>query len=192
MKTNTIIQGDCLKILEKYKGSFDYCITSPPFKEKDVEGDYWEFFDKFIELLRKKVKKVAFVFNSSTKMREMFKRYPEIKRVLIWGKAPSCYSYRYEPIFVFCFDDDFKVNKYLFKDYWQEAPVLGNNHTYENPVKLYKEIMLKLPKGIVLDCFGGTGTTLVACIELGLKCVIIEKDKDKIKLIKRRLAQTKL
>jgi len=175
-----IIKGNCFEVLKNYHDfGFDYCITSPPFKDKDVEGDYWEFYDKFVDLLRKKVKKVAFVFQSSTKMREMFARYPEIKRVLIWGKAPSCYSYRYEPIFVFVFDESFKVNKYLFKDYWQEAPVLGNNKTYENPVKLYKEIMLKLPKGIVLDPFAGTGTTGKACEELGMKYVLIDKKQKK-------------
>ena len=177
-KGERIIQGDCIEEMQKFdNGYFDYCITSPPFKEKEIEGDYWEFFDKFVNLLRQKVSKVAFVFNSSTKMREMFTRYPEIKRVLIWGKAPSMYSYRYEPIFVFVFDESFKVNKYLFKDYWQMAPVLGNSKTYENPVKLYKEIMLKLPKGKVLDPFAGTGTTGKACEELGMEYTLIDLKK---------------
>ena len=174
--TKQLIIGDCLQVLEEFSDKyFDYCLTSPPFKEQEWGGEkYWKNFDNLIELLRKKVSKCAFIFNSSTKIREMLNRYSDIERILIWGKAPSMYSYRYEPIFLFRFDKEFKPNKYIFKDYWQMSPILNNNKTYENPVKLYKELLLKFPKGKVLDPFFGTGTTGKACDELGLEYVGIE------------------
>jgi hypothetical protein len=174
----TLIKGNCFEILPELD-KVDYCLSSPPFKEGELihpsRKEYWDAYDELIDLLSLKTK-CALLFQSSTKMREMFRRYEYITRVLIWGKAPSCYSYRYEPIFVFVFDKTFKINKYLFKDYWQESPVKNNGGTYENPVKLYKEILLKFPRGIVLDPFHGTGTTEKACKELNLNYIGISME----------------
>jgi DNA modification methylase len=131
-----------------------------------------------VEELTRITKKAGYMFNSSTKMQEMLRRYPEIKRVLIWGKQPSNYSFKYEPIFVWQFGR-FKVNKYLFKDFWTMPPILGNENTYENPTKLYKEIMQMLPKGRVIDPFSGTGTTLRACRILNMDFIGVEIEKKK-------------
>lgn len=153
-------QGDSFNLLKQYEPYyFDYCLTSPFFKDEDIVGDYWIWFDHFIELLETSVRQVAFIFQSSTKKKEMYKRYGRyITRELIWGKQPSCYSYRYESIFVFLFNKEFKVNKYLFKDFWCMPPILNNAKTYENPSKLYREIVMLLPPGKIVDPFAGTGT----------------------------------
>ena len=178
-KTN-LICGNSLEILPTFKNKeFDYFITSVPFKENEFGNEkYWENMNFIISELRRITSKAGFMFQSSTKMQEMYRRYPDIKRVLIWGKLPSMYAFRYEPIFVWQFGD-FKVNKYLFKDLWVMPAILGNSNTYENPVKLYYEIMLKLPKGHVLDCFSGTGTTMKACRKLGMDFTGIDIEKNK-------------
>jgi DNA modification methylase len=180
MNDPEIICGDSLQILPTFKDKeFDYFLTSVPFKEEEFGGDdYWNNMDKLVWELERVTSKAGFMFQSSTKMREMFARYSKIMRVLIWGKEPSMYSYRYEPIFVWQFGD-FKVNKYLFKDYWRMEAVMENGSTYENPMRLYKQIMMKLPKGRVLDPFAGTGTTSRAARMLGMDSVNIEIDKDK-------------
>jgi len=175
-----IINGDCLEILLTFKDKeFDYFLTSPPFKEEEFGGpQYWKLMDKVVFELERITSKAGFMFNSSTKLKTMLSRYPNIMRVLIWGKQPCSYSFRYEPIFVWQFGG-FKVNKYIFKDFWSLPPVQKNSTTYENPIKLYKEILQIQPKGRVIDPFTGTGTTMKACKILGHDFTGIELDSKK-------------
>jgi DNA modification methylase len=41
---------------------------------------------------------------------------------------------------------------------------------------------------MVLDSFAGTGTTAIACINLGRRYISIEKDPDYFKLMEERIA----
>lgn len=190
-----ILQGDSLQLLKTFKDKeFDYFLTSPPFKEEEFGGDdYWNNMDAIIGELRRITSKAGFMFQSSTKQIQMIRRYEDIIRVLIWAKQPSNTAYRYEPIFVWQFGD-FKINRYLFKDVWVIPAVLHSNFdpapmrkkwtnaghpSYENPLRLYKQLLQMLPKGKVIDPFLGTGTTTNACRMLGHECVGIEIDPAK-------------
>lgn len=48
------------------------------------------------------------------------------------------------------------------------------------------------PGGVVLDCFGGSGTTAVAAIENGFNYCLIEKEPQYIDIINQRIAATQL
>ena len=50
-------------------------------------------------------------------------------------------------------------------------------HPTQKPLKLIKRL-LNGHSGIVLDCFSGSGTTALACHDLGLDFICIEKDPD--------------
>ena len=56
----------------------------------------------------------------------------------------------------------------------------NNKHPTVKPLKLI-EYLCKLTMtpagGVVLDCFGGSGTTALACRNTGRKCILIEKDE---------------
>ncbi|HEY9703063.1 MAG TPA: DNA methyltransferase [Allocoleopsis sp.] len=41
---------------------------------------------------------------------------------------------------------------------------------------------------LILDPFGGSGTTAIACLELGRNYVVIEKDLDYYNMINERIA----
>ena len=43
--------------------------------------------------------------------------------------------------------------------------------------------------GVVLDPFAGSGTTLVACKELGRSCIGIEREPEYVEIIKWRLGE---
>lgn len=45
------------------------------------------------------------------------------------------------------------------------------------------------PGGIVLDCFGGSGTSAIAALKEGRRCLIVEKDEAYCDIIRRRVAE---
>lgn len=68
----------------------------------------------------------------------------------------------------------------------------GNHHPTVKPIALMKWLVkLVTPEGgVVLDPFAGSGTTLVACKELGRSCIGIEREPEYVEIIKRRLETT--
>ena len=65
------------------------------------------------------------------------------------------------------------------------------SHPTQKPLSLIKDILLKHSNEnhTVLDCFGGSGTTAVACKELNRKYIIIEQDESYHELILNRLSE---
>ena len=53
-------------------------------------------------------------------------------------------------------------------------------HPTQKPVELHMEILQDFSKewDVVLDCFGGSGTTLIACEQVGRKCLMMEISED--------------
>ena len=72
---------------------------------------------------------------------------------------------------------------------------LNKIHPAQKPVGLLKQILRDYYKeGIVLDCFSGSGSIAVACWELGIPFISIEKDREYFeKSVERfRIAQSQL
>ena len=179
--------GDSTKLLRTYPDNlFDCVFTSPPFKDDDVNGDYWKFYDEIFHKIMRVTSKVVVIIHSATKMNEIIQRYPS-KRTLIWGKGMIQASYRYNPIFVYQISDEYKVNKYLWCDTFGIPSINGKDksHVYQDPELLYYTI-LKMFKGIktVLDPFAGSGSTGRACRKLDLDCTLLEIIPDYEPLIK--------
>jgi len=71
-------------------------------------------------------------------------------------------------------------------------------HPTQKPLKLIEHLLeIHSNKGdVVLDCFAGSGTTGEACLKLGRNCILIENNKEYLKILNRRikplLEQTKL
>ena len=66
-------------------------------------------------------------------------------------------------------------------------------HSTQKPKELVKRCILASSNqnDLVVDYFGGSGTTIVACKELNRKCIIFEKDETYVEMIKTRLANEK-
>ena len=64
-------------------------------------------------------------------------------------------------------------------------------HPTEKPVNLIEHLLEihSNPKDTVLDCFMGSGTTGIGCIELGRNFIGIEKDDDYYKIAKDRIKE---
>lgn len=73
---------------------------------------------------------------------------------------------------------------------WDKDKGGRNEHPTVKPLKLLKYLLtlLKTPTGgTCLDCFAGSGSTMVACENMGLKYIGIEREKDYCEIAKQRI-----
>jgi site-specific DNA-methyltransferase (adenine-specific) len=62
------------------------------------------------------------------------------------------------------------------------------HHMTGKPVELMKRLIEVVPEGgTVLDCFGGSGTTAVACAMTGRRCILIEQSEAYCEVTAKRL-----
>lgn len=167
---NTLLHMDALEFLPTLADkSIDMIFTSPPFKDEDVVGNYWKFYNQFFKEAMRVTSKVVIIIHSATKLNTLITKYPP-KRMMIWGKGISQYSYRWNPILLYQISDEYKINKCIWGDAFGIPSVNGKGkaHKYQDPLLLYYTI-LKMFKdcNLVLDPFMGSGTTGVACKILG-------------------------
>ena len=61
-------------------------------------------------------------------------------------------------------------------------------HPTQKPVELHMQILedFSEPDDVILDCFGGSGTTLIACQLTGRTCLMMELSPDYCDIIKKR------
>ena len=195
LELNKTYQGDCLEIMKQLDDkSIDMTFTSPPFKEEDIQGDYWSTYSLWFNEIKRVTSKVAIIIHSATKINYLFEHYPP-SRLLIWGKGFSCYSWRFNPIFAYQLAEDYNINKRLWSDLFNISSI-GPKwdkkfHKYQDPVKLYKTIISMFPEcQIVLDPFIGSGTTAEACLGLKINYIGIEINPDYVDIANKRLANT--
>ena len=84
------------------------------------------------------------------------------------------------------------------EDYWEIPFLMGNSKEYLDYPTQKPEILLERiikgssnPGDIVLDIFGGSGTTVAVCQRLGRKWITCDKSQDAINVIKARLLGNK-
>ncbi len=88
------------------------------------------------------------------------------------------------------------VRKKKFKWQWMLQESMKNKEIREHPTQKPKELFkwclenYSKPWHIVLDCFAGSGTTAVACIETSRNYIVIEKEADYVEIIKKRVKNT--
>ena len=192
MELNRIYNIDCLKGMQEIPDkSIDMIFTSPPFKDEDVPGDYWEFYDSFFTEAQRITNKVICIIHSSTKMNTIIAKYPP-KRTMIWSKGVSQYTHRYNPIFCYQMSDDYKINKFIWSDAFGVQAVNGmwKAHTFQDPILLYSTI-IRMFKGceLVLDPFMGSGTTGLACKSLNKNFIGFELSEENCNIAKVRIEQ---
>ena len=187
--------GDCIEFMKSMPDkSVDMIFTSPPFKEDDVEAEYWgEYAKWFYEMGRLSTKVVA-IIHSATKLNKLISEYPP-KRVMIWGKGYSQYSWRYNPILLYQQSDNYKINKFIWSDAFgvQAVQGKGKEHKYQDPLLLYQTI-IGMFKGCdtIFDPFMGSGTTGVACIQTGRNFIGCEIDPTYFAIAERRITEAQM
>lgn len=85
-----------------------------------------------------------------------------------------------------------RIKKYIYK--WNGSHIAGNKelnqriHPTQKPVELHMKILedFTQPDDVILDCFGGSGTTLIACEMTGRKCLMMEISPEYCDIIRER------
>lgn len=189
-----IINGDCLNVLDKMPdNAIDLVWTSPPFKEEDVNCDYWALYDLWFAGMSRIAGKVLGVIHSATKLNALITKYPP-KRTMIWSKGMVKYSWRYNPILVYQMEESYSVNKRIWSDVFGVPPLFQREiekvHKYQDPLKLYSTIFSMFKEcAIVLDPFGGSCTTMLAAVNCGMRSICIEIEYDRCVAAEQRMAQ---
>ena len=117
-----------------------------------------------------------------------------VKNALVLGRGD--YQQMHEPV-LYAFKDTSKHKWYSDRKQttvWNfDKPKKNNDHPTSKPLDLlaYPIRNSSQPNGIVLDTFGGSGSTLIACEQMDRICHMLELDEKYASVILRRYAEHK-
>lgn len=109
----------------------------------------------------------------------------QLKHMMIWVKnnivlGRSDYNYQHEPILYGWKEKHNFYGRAGESSIWNiDKPTKSKLHPTMKPVSLISKCILNSskPQDIVIDVFGGSGSTLIACEKLDRKCYMMELDQ---------------
>lgn len=197
MAKEHLLHGDCIELLPTLpSASVDCVVTDPPYGanvakwDRDIPPQC--VLDECLRISRGAV--VWFGGAVAPLIGKTFQYVPPPERVLIWyvtftmsKAANNGMYYRWQPIYTWRLPDKTTLEQDVIKQH-TEAKIQGFNHPGMKPVKLMRKIIAGLGCQSVLDPFMGSGTTGVACKELGVEFTGIEIEKEYFRIAKKRIA----
>lgn len=169
-----------------------------------TESEFMDFTQKFMENLRESSTdgSLHYIFIDWRGLKTFLtagEQYDELKNICVWDKTTggmgSLYRSQHEFVCVFKNGKNPHINNIQLghngryrTNVWsvkgmnvqnKQAQELFKLHPTVKPVGLLSDILLDAssPGGIVLDCFGGSGSTLIACEKTKRKARLIELDE---------------
>ena len=199
MVKNKVINADCIEYMRTLPDKcVDLIVTDPPYgmsfqsnyrkeKHKKIIGDN-RFPVEIIDEFKRLAKRGVYVFCRWDNLAEM----PKPKSVIAWvknnwsmGDLKHEHGRMWEAIAFYNMEEhEFikRIPDVIF------AKRTGNKlHPTQKPVELMEEIIKCNVGGVVLDPFAGSGTTGVACKNLGRDFILIEKDVEYCKIAEERI-----
>lgn len=216
-----LLHGDCLEIMKDIPdGSVDLVLTDPPYgisfqsQWKKNKADWKpkilndeKPFTGFIPELKRIVSKngAVMIFTRWDVQQEfidcMVKNAMKPKNVLIWDKVihgmgdlKRAYGSRYESV-IYWANSDFRFNGKRPTDILRYQRVSANKllHPNEKPIDLLSCMIKQTTSdnATVLDCFMGSGSTGVACLNTNRNFVGIELDDEYFEIAKHRINEAR-
>jgi DNA modification methylase len=190
----------------------DMVFTDPPYgysyqsnmREKSKKFDVLENDDKILDFFPN-IRLVCngFVFICTTwkvldKWLPLFKQYHDLTNMIIWDKGGGgigdlkhTFSTDYEVIL--CSNNGREIKGKRIGSVWNIPKDSANEyaHPTQKPVKLSEFAIRNTTErgGTVLDLFGGSGSTLIACEQLNRRCCMMELDPRYCDVIIKRWEQ---
>ncbi len=164
------------------------CITDPPYGV-NFRNEKWDHEIPEIAKNLPSVFSVCFIITAPTTMWD----YPRPDLVLCWTRPGSTSRTKkgtfnhWSPILLYGAKGPNPDTKRL-PDCVNHTKNAGS-HPSPKPLALMKWLVKSTPKGIILDPFMGSGTTLVAAKELGRRAIGIEIEEKYCEIAAERLAQ---
>lgn len=198
-----LLCGDstCITDVEKlmYEEKADMCFTDPPYgyeyqsnlRKKSKKFDVIENDDKILDFFPS-IQLVCngFIFICTTwkvldKWIPLFKKYHDLTNMIIWNKGGGgigdlkhTFSTDYEVIL--CTNNGKEITGKRIGSVWTIKKDSSSEyvHPTQKPIKLSEfAIRNTTERGdIVLDLFGGSGSTLIACEQMDRRCRMMEYD----------------
>jgi site-specific DNA-methyltransferase (adenine-specific) len=134
-------------------------------------------------------------FHNIDIFKQEIQKHFEIKNILIWcknntgmGDLFGDYAPQYEMI-IYAQKGSRKLNEGRDSNLLYFNRTGNNFHPTEKPVNLMEYLITKSSNNgdLILDCFAGSGSTLVACKNLKRNFIGIELDKDYCDISQKRL-----
>ena len=207
LEINKVHCWDCLELMKDIPDkSIDLVLTDPPYGIKAGKGVWWfgssktdkhyedewdnftpsqEYFD---EILRIWINVVIFWWNFFTD------KLPVNWHWIVWDKV---WEIKFDNPFGKCELawtnlDKKSVNKYIVIQQWFVSEEKQRYHPTQKPVTLFKKIISDYLDEwwTVLDPFLGSGTTAIACKEMNIPFIGIEKEQKYVDIANKRLENT--
>lgn len=209
-----LLHGDCLELMKDIPDkSIDMVLTDPPYlinyqsnyrknKYKKIENDnnnttfISNYFKECSRILKDDTVIYSFCsWHNVDIFKQEFEKYFKLKNIIVWNKnntsmgdLKGSYAPKHEFI-LFGHKGRRLLNGFRYPDVL-EAKRTGNKlHPTQKPIDLL-EIFIKTSSNendIVLDCFMGSGSTGVACINTNRNFIGIEKDDNYFKIAEERI-----
>jgi len=222
MSEQKIIQGDCLEVMRGFADkSFDLVLTDPPYEQDNHGGGTTDFAqrklvkDRHIDFLSEGFNLSDFfvqavrvcrivniiIFCSNKQISETMRiaeQYGFSVTLLIWKKPNAIpfgngkyFSDTEYMVYVRGKNAPFKKGKSKVFEYNYPA---SREHPTQKPLDLIKDLVENHSHedGIILDPFGGSGTTAVAAKQLNRNCTLIEISEKYCEIARKRLSQDML
>ncbi len=205
----TLYLGDCREILPTL-GKVDAVVTDPPY---GIGFDRYESFDDNFEQYGPWLWQILleceshctdgapiFVFQASPNLRHFVTWFPRDFRIYVAAKnfvqmRPTAMQYAYDPVVVWwkgkpCFWAGTASRDFFVANVAGQISNMANlekAHPCPRPLGHMRHIIEQWCDGVVLDPFMGSGTTGVACVNLGRKFIGIEIEPKYFDIACRRI-----
>ena len=112
---------------------------------------------------------------------------------MVWDKQPGldCERTLGQPVEMASttFWCGFRIVRHLWAGFYKREPETRYPHPTQKPLRLMRRCVELAPNGVIADPFMGTGTTLVAGIQMGRRVVGVEIDPDFFAIAVKRIEQ---
>lgn len=189
----TIYHGDCREILPQL-GPVGVVVTDPPYgvgfeyQSYEDTAEQWQsiILPVCLSLINESPAAICMSFRNLWHL-------PKPKWSLCWYKPGSTRRSNvkgfsiWEPISLYGDGWSFANDAIALPDVVNHSR--GNTHPCPKPLALFRYILKGAPAGVILDPFMGSGTTLRAAKDLGIKSIGIEIEEKYCEIAAKRLAQ---
>jgi site-specific DNA-methyltransferase (adenine-specific) len=208
---NKLYLEDCRLTMKRSDLRYDYIFCGPPdFDELGWSPDthmdeYFEFLKSIFSLFNPRKHAVTIAITDRKYDAGIIEKHAKIIAIMrslnykyvsqkIWKKSDKLNLYRLNYSFVMSFSND-KIkqshNREYEYDIWDIENDKYEKYSYGFPTEMVRRSILNFTEknDIVYDCFAGSGTSAVACVDTGRYYVGSEIDEETHKLSVKRLKE---